>query len=118
MPGDIKERTLDFAIRIVRLADKMPNSQASMIITKQLIRSGTSIGANVEEANAAPTRKDFAYRLNVALCEARETKYWLSIIRAVGYTASVEVNSLFQECEELCKILGAIVSTARGKRIH
>jgi len=109
---DIKERTSNFAIRIIKLTKKFPKDIASRELAKQLIRSGTSIGANVEEADGAPTRKDFFYKISIAKKEAKETKYWLNIIikAEILYNPSnkKEAEELFNEAHELSNILSSI----------
>ncbi len=85
------------------------------MIVKQLVRSGTSIGANVEEAQAVFTKDDFTYKMNLALKEAREVHFWLRLAKAAGLTDSQLLSELTKETEEIKKILGAIVSTSRGK---
>lgn len=115
-PQDIKERTFEFAIKIIQFAEDLPNSRSSQVVSKQLIRSGTSIGANVEEAVAASSKEDFIYKMNIALREARETNYWLRIIQRTLPGVGDTFKTLLQESEEIMKILGAIVSKARGKR--
>ena len=87
-----------------------------MIIAKQLIRAGTSIGANVEEATAALSRPDFAYKMGIALREARETSYRLRIVKASGLLSSNEPEQIISEAGQIARILGAIVSSTRGKR--
>ena len=82
----------------------------------QLIRSGTSIGANVMEATAAHSKADFIYRMNVALREARETLYWLRLLEASQISETKIAAEILQEADEITRILGAIVSSARGKR--
>jgi four helix bundle protein len=86
------------------------------VIGKQLLRSGTSVGANVEEAESASSKDDFIYRMNVALREARETHYWLRLIKGAGIAKAEQVNVLITEADELRRILGAIVSSSRGRR--
>ncbi|MBI3788454.1 MAG: four helix bundle protein [Ignavibacteriales bacterium] len=115
-PQDIKERTFEFAVKIIQFAEHLPNSRSSHVLSKQLIRSGTSIGANVEEAVAASSKEDFVYKMNIALREARETNYWLRIIQQTQQSIEDIFKTLLQESEEIMKILGAIVSKARGKR--
>ncbi|MEK6566149.1 MAG: four helix bundle protein [Bacteroidota bacterium] len=115
-PTDIKDRTFEFALRIVDLSDKLPDTVAGKRIADQLLRSGTSVGANIEEATAASSKDDFAYRVSISLREARETNYWLRILKARTTMMKVDVDDMVQESEELKKILGAIVSKARGKR--
>lgn len=115
-PQDIRERTLEFAVKVITLAEQLPKTNAGNVLAKQLIRSGTSIGANVEEATAASSKEDFTYKMNIALREARETHYWLRIIKETKMISSAQIDSLLQEAEEIKKILGAIVSKARGRR--
>src|SRR3989339_1766839 len=77
----IQERTLEFAVRILKFADKLPKSVGGAVIAKQLIRSGTSIGANMEEADGAASKNDFINKVTIARKEARETHYWLQLIK-------------------------------------
>ena len=87
--------------------------QNEHILSKQLLRAGTSIGANVEEASAAQSRKDFAAKMAISSKEARETHYWLRLIRDSQLCINIDVVSLIQQCEELIRILTAIVKTAQ-----
>ena len=109
---DIKERTSNFAIRIVKLTKKFPKDVAARELAKQLIRSGTSIGANTEEADGSPTRKDFFYKISIAKKEAKETKYWLNtVIKSEllnNPSNKKESEELFNEAHELSKILSSI----------
>ncbi len=115
-PEDIKDRTFRFALTIISLVESLPNTISAKTIGKQLIRSGTSIGANVEEATAAHSKDDFVYRMNVALREARETLYWLRLLDASGILEKRLLTDVLKEADEITRILGAIVSSARGKR--
>jgi len=115
-PEDIKNRTFRFALQIISIAEKLPNTVAARIMGKQLIRSGTSIGANVEEATAAHSKADFIYRMNVALREARESLYWLRLLEASQILETSLAAETLREADEITRILGAIVSSARGKR--
>lgn len=116
MQKDIVERTFEFALNIISLGPLLPQTSEGWIIGKQGLRSGTSIGANVEEAQSAFSKKEFVYTMNIALREARETHYWLRLIRRANLARSNQLEGLLQECDELKRILGAIVSKARGKR--
>lgn len=116
MDKDIKNRTFEVALKIINISELLPSSNAGSIIARQLIRSGTSIGANVEEATAASSKEDFAHRMNIALREAREAHYWLRIIQAMNSVTLSVLNTVLQESEALKRILGAIVSTSRGTR--
>ena len=83
--------------------------------TRQLLRSGTSIGANVEEAIGGQSRADFIAKLAVAYKEARETSYWLRLLRDTGYLPEAEFNGIHADAEELCRIIGAIQKTTKSK---
>jgi len=111
-----KRRAYLFALRIIKLTETLPNRRACWVVTDQLLRSAMSIGANIIEAQAASSRKDFANFLNHALKSANETKFWLGLLRDAGYAEARTVNELLQEAVEFSRILGASVITARGKR--
>jgi four helix bundle protein len=83
MVRDIDKRTFSFGVRIVELVGTLPRSTAGIAIANQIIRSGTSIGANVQEAIGAHTKQEFAYKMNIAKSEARETQYWLRMLSAM-----------------------------------
>jgi len=115
MPHDITERTFNFAVRIVKLYFSLPNEIRLAAPAKQLLRAGTSIGANVEEAQGGLTKKDFIHSINIAKKEARETVYWLKLWIAVKLTNLDEVQVLLNEAIELQKILTAIVKATQTK---
>lgn len=114
---EIQDRTFDFAVRVITFADKVAKTTAGQILVKQLVRSGTSIGANMEEADGATSKKDFINKVTIARKEARETNYWLRLVRKAGLTqtgeAKEELNELIQEADELKRILSAIVNKAK-----
>ena len=114
-PQDIKERTFEFSLRIINLVQHLPENTIGRTLGKQVLRSGTSVGANVEEAESAYTKDDFIYKMNISLKEARETHYWLRLIMKSKLVKPNRLESITTESEELKKILGAIVSKARGK---
>ena len=114
-PTDIQQRTFDFAKRIVKLVDVLPRTLAATEIGRQLLRSGTSVGANVQEADAAESRSDFIHKLSIALKEARETRYWLALIDSTVLSNNPEVQALIQESTELTKILFTIIANARKR---
>jgi four helix bundle protein len=115
-PMDIRERTFQFNIEIIRSIEKIPHTRAGNSIANQLIRSATSIGANAQEALAASSKADFIYKTNIALREARETLYWIRLLKESKLNIDKEFDIFLQESDEITRILGAIVSTARGKR--
>jgi four helix bundle protein len=107
---DITDRTFNFAVRIVNLCkvlDEKPG--VGRILSKQLIRSGTSIGANVEESQSGQSKADFVHKLEIALKEARETRYWLRIMITTEIIEQSKLSSLLNESEELIKIIAAII---------
>lgn len=111
---DIVERTFAFAVRIVRLCqylDEQPG--VGRTLGRQLLRSGTSIGANVEEAQAGQSRADFISKCLIALKEARETRYWLRLLAAADVLPAERLTDLQSEVEEVSRILGAIVVSAK-----
>ena len=112
--ADIVERTFSFALQIVKLCRGLERtSGTSRSLSLQLLRSGTSIGANVEEAQAGQSKADFVSKMAIALKEARETGYWLRLIRESGIATTDSLALLEQEASELAKILGAIISKAK-----
>jgi len=113
-PFDIKERTFVFSVRVVKLAQRLLKTIAGRELGKQIIRSGTSIGANVEEADGATSKKDFIHKMGIARKEARETRYWLRIIGSTLMNDQ-EIESLTNECDELVKILSKIIQNARAR---
>jgi four helix bundle protein len=113
-PFDIKERTFQFAVRIVGLANQLPSSIAGVEIARQLIRTGTSIGSNMEEADAAVSKRDFVNGVRISRKEARESRYWLLIIQAAGLLKDPEVPAMIQENSELVRILSGIIGSSTG----
>ena len=115
-PTDIQQRTFEFAKRIVNLVDRLPRTLAATEIGRQMLRSGTSVGANMQEADAAESRSDFIHKVSIALKEARETRYWLALVDATILSNDSEVQALLQESTELTKILFTIIANARKNR--
>ncbi len=113
VPYDIKERTFLFGVRIVRLANGFPRTTAGFEMGRQLIRSGTSIGANVEEADGAESKKDFIHKMSIARKEARETRYWLRLVEASLLDNNDEVADLIQESDQVVRILSKIIANTR-----
>lgn len=113
---DIDVRTYNFALRILDIVDEIPNTKAGTVVARQLARSGTSVGANLEESRAGESRLDFAHKLNIALKESRETHYWLRIVRDKKMIPQPKIGELLKEAEEIKKILGASVRTVRKRK--
>ena len=111
----IQEKSFQFALRIVKLCNYLQSTKREFIITKQLLRCGTSIGANVAESEHAQSRADFCSKLNIALKEAAETDYWLRLLCESGYLSKPKFQSVFSDCKEIEKLLAAIVKSTKGK---
>ena len=109
----LEERTYRFALRIVRLVLALPDNVVGRRLGDQALRSGTSVGANVEEAIGTLSRRDFAHRMSIAWREARETHYWLRLIRDSELLKPAQMEPLIQEALEIKRILGKTTSTAR-----
>ena len=109
-PRDIKERTFAFALEIVRLCQRLEKqTDVYRTLGRQLLKAGTSIGANTEEAQAGQSRADFISKYAIALKEARETIYWLRLIREIGSVKDDSIDTLIQEVHEISKIIGSII---------
>ena len=111
----IQEKSFAFAIRIVKLYQYLCEEKKEFVLSKQLVRSGTSIGANVEEAIGGQSDKDFLSKIGISYKEARETIYWLKLMSATGYLDVRQSQSMLADAEELRKILGAIQLTLNKK---
>ncbi|ANW97010.1 four helix bundle protein [Wenyingzhuangia fucanilytica] len=109
----ILDKTYNFAIKIVKLSQYLVSEKKEYVLSKQILRSGTSVGANTEEAIGGFSKKDFIYKLNIAYKEARETKYWLRILKDTGYIESEEFEVLFDELEQILKILFTIIKKSK-----
>jgi len=111
-PNIIKERAYKFALDIVTIYKKMTD-QNEFVLSKQLVRSGTSIGANIEEATAAQSRRDFISKMSISSKEARETNYWLRLLRDSQLCEGIDYTDLIRESAEIIKILTSIVKTTQ-----
>jgi four helix bundle protein len=115
MRNDLEERLLDFGARVIRLVEALPKSLAGRRLGDQLLRSGTSVGANFEEAQAAESKDDFVHKLQVALKEARESTYWLRLIARSKLVKPELVDSLTDESQQIRAILSKSVATVKGR---
>jgi four helix bundle protein len=113
---DIQDRTFKFGVRIIKFVDKLPRTLSATELGKQLLRSGTSVAANMEEANGAETHSDFIHKVSIAYKEARESRVWLGMIRAAILPDVAEVQELHAECDEIVRILFSILRKARSNR--
>lgn len=108
----IVTKSRNFAIRIVRLSQYLQSSKKEFVITKQLLKSGTSIGANVKEAVRGQSKSDFAAKMNIALKEASETEYWIDILHETDYITDKEFVSINNDLNEISRLLMSIVKTS------
>jgi four helix bundle protein len=111
---DINQRAFAFALRILKVVRALPRDVVGQIVARQLGRSGTGIGSNIEEAQGAHTKKEFAQKMNIARKEALETRYWLRLIGESDTMPKERLADLLQESDELVRILSTIVKNARG----
>ena len=109
----IQEKSFAFAKRIVNVYKYLQSEKKEYALSKQLLNSGTSIGANVEEAIGGQSKKDFISKISISYKEARETKYWLRLLEATNYLEEKEAKSLLNDIEELCKILSSILVSSK-----
>ena len=109
----IREKSRKFAVRIVRLYQYLREARHEFVLSKQLLRSGTSIGANIREGDYAQSRADFITKMTIALKESAETEYWLELLAETGYLTEEQYASIHQDAEELLRILTRIINTAK-----
>jgi four helix bundle protein len=109
----VQEKSYSFALKIIDLYRKL-SEQKEFVISNQILKSGTSIGANVEEATAGLSKRDFIAKMAISSKEARETNYWLRLLRDSELCPSVDLSELLEESEELVKMLTAIVKTSQN----
>ena len=107
------DKSVAFAVRIVKLHQYLIKNKKESIISKQIVRSGTSIGANINEANYGQSKADFISKLHIALKEAAETEYWLKVLTQSDYLSNEMGDSLLHDCMELKRILIASINTAK-----
>jgi four helix bundle protein len=110
----VREKSFAFAVRVVRLFQHLQSDRREFVLSKQILRSGTAIGALVREAEQAESRADFVHKLAIALKEASETDYWLDLLNETEYLAQNAFTSLKADLTELLKLLTRIIKTTRG----
>ncbi|MDZ7936463.1 MAG: four helix bundle protein [Emticicia sp.] len=111
----VQQKSFAFAIRIVNLYKFLIAEKKEFVLSKQLLRSGTSVGANIEESIGGQSDKDFLSKLSIAYKEARESIYWLKLLKATDYLTEEQADSLLKDAEEICKILGKIQITLKNR---
>jgi len=111
----VQQKSFAFAVRIVNVYKFLIYEKKEFVLSKQLLRSGTSIGANIEESIGGQSDRDFLSKISISYKEARETVYWLKLLQATDYLSEQEATSLLTDAEELCKILGKIQITLKSR---
>lgn len=115
--GDkIAGRLIDFAVIIIKITNELPKTYAARHISGQLLRSGTSPGANYEEARGAESRADFIHKMGIVLKELKESRYWLKLIHRAKMLTRQKIDNIINECEELCAITAKSIITAKSKK--
>jgi four helix bundle protein len=109
----IRDKSYTFALRVVKLYQFLINEKKEFVLSRQILRSGTSIGANVEEAIGGQSGRDFQSKIAIAYKEARETHYWIRLLKGSDYLTDEHSQSILSDCEELMKILGSIQKTMK-----
>ncbi len=109
----ILSKSFAFAVRVVETCRYLVDERKEYVLSKQLLRSGTSIGANAEEAIGGQSQKDFVAKMSIAYKEARETLYWIRLLQATSYSSEEKAQPLLAEADELCRITGSILKTMR-----
>ena len=110
----LKDKSYKFALRIVKLYKHLSEEQKEFVLSKQVLRSGTSIGANIAEGNQAQSKSDFVHKLSIAHKESFETDYWLYLLRDGKFITEKQAESLLTDCQELQKILTTSIKTAKA----
>ena len=110
----IKEKSFEFALNIVKLYKYLSETKKEYVLSRQILKSGTSIGANIRESEHAQSKADFIHKVSISLKEANETDYWLELLYKSNYLEDSMYHALNQQCEEILKILTAILKTSRN----
>lgn len=111
----VREKSLQFAVRIVNLMRYIQGKDGEYILSKQLLKSGTSIGANIREALMGQSDEDFFAKMHIALKEVYETEYWIELLHKTNYISDKEFQSIFKDCNDLTKLLTSITKTTKEK---
>jgi len=113
--GDLLDRSFEFAVSIMSLVDELPDNNKGWVITRQIVRSGTSVGANIHEADHALTSADFAHKCSIARKEASEVCYWLKLCRRTNLLNGKRLESVINEADELIRILSSVVKNTQER---
>ena len=114
MENIVLDKSKAFAVRVIRLYQFLTNEKKEFVLSKQLLCSGTSIGANCREANRGQSKADFAAKMNIALKEADETAYWLELLHETHYLTDKAFESIYADCDELISLLVRIIKSSKN----
>ena len=114
----LKDKSFAFALRCVNLYKYLTESKREFVLSKQLLRSGTSVGANIREAQNAESTADYIHKFSIAQKECDETIYWLELLNAANYLTKEEVSSIHSEAKELLKMIRSAILTLKQKNLH
>lgn len=114
-PDELSDRLLEFAARVGKVVDALPDTRLGRHVAGQLVRSGTSPGPNYEEGCAGESRADFVHKLSICLKELRESRFWIRLIVKTELLPDKKMASLLDECTQLCKIVAQSIVTAKDK---
>lgn len=112
---DIEERLIDFAVMVIALCEKMPETRAGRHVAGQLVRSGTSPAPQYGEARGAESRRDFVHKLRICLKELNESRIWLEIAKRSTMAPAAKLQPVLNECDELCRIISSSIQTATAR---
>lgn len=112
----IKNKSLEFALRIVKLSQHLSDTKKEYVLSKQLLRSGTAIGALVRESEHAESKADFIHKLSIALKEANESDYWIELLYRSDYLDELAYQSLFSDLDEIIRLLVSIIKTSKASK--
>jgi four helix bundle protein len=112
----VLNKSFRFAARIIRLYQHLKDTKKEFVLSRQMLRSGTSVGANVREGNNAESKADFIHKMGIAQKETDETMYWLELLKETEYLTVNEFDSIYQDADELLKLIRSIILTAKSNR--
>jgi len=112
----IKNKSFDFALRIVKLYQYLTETKREFVLSKQILRSGSAIGALIRESEHAESKADFIHKLSIALKEANESDYWIELLFKSNYLTELEYKILFSDLDEIIRLLVSIIKTSKGNK--
>lgn len=114
----VRDKSFEFALKIVQLYQNLVTVKKEFVLSKQMLRSGTAIGALIREAEQAESKADFIHKLSISLKEANETEYWIELLFRSGYINEIEYNSIIHPLKELLRLLTSIIKTSKSNKLN